>query len=325
MPANIATTNGKPAFMFYGEEPWHRLGEKLDAPATAEEAIAAAGLDYEITLTDVATVDGMMVPKTKAVVRYDNQTVLGVVSNRYVPVQNRQAFGFLDAVVADDGLRYHTAGALGQGEKIFLLAKLPGHLRVLNTEDVVDKYLLLSNSHNGSSALRVLFTPVRVVCQNTLSMALSRGNGQGVSIRHNGDLTAKIRDAQRVLGLATKFYDDAQVKIDRLASVSPTQAQLDTYFKVLYPDPMKEDDNGKARQTRERLRELFGSGIGHDIPGIKDTWWTAYNAVTEMLDHRTCRGRSEAERATNRLQSIWWGTAAKVKEQAWEAALDLAV
>ncbi len=325
MPANIATTNGKPAFMYYGEEPWHRLGQKLDAPATAAEAVAAAGLDYEVELTPVATFDGLTVPRARATVRYDNQTVLGLVSDRYRPVQNRQAFGFLDAVVADGGLRYHTAGALGMGEKVFLLAKLPGHLRVKQTEDVVDKYLLLSNSHDGSSALRVLFTPVRVVCQNTLSMALRQGSGQGVSIRHNGDLTAKIRDAQRVLGLATKFYDDAQAKIDRLASLSPTSAQLETYFKVLYPDPLKDDDNGKARQKRERLQELFVSGIGHDIPGIKDTWWTAYNAVTEMLDHRTYRGRSEAERATNRLQAIWWGTAAKVKEQAWEAALDLAV
>lgn len=325
MPANIATTNGKPAFMYYGEAPWHRTGQKLDAPATAEEAIAAAGLDYEISLTDVATVDGMMVPKTKAVVRYDNQTVLGTVSDRYCVVQNRQAFGFLDAVVADGGLRYHTAGALGRGEKIFLLAKLPGHLRVLNSDDVVDKYLLLANSHDGSSALRVLFTPVRVVCQNTLSMALRQGHGQGVSIRHNGDLAGKIRDAQRVLGLATRFYDDAQAKIDRLASISPTPAQLDTYFKVLYPDPILGDDNGRARQTRERLQELFTTGIGHDMPGIKGSWWVAYNAVTEMLDHRTYRGRTEAERATNRLQSIWWGTAAKVKEQAFEAALDLAV
>jgi len=144
MPANIATTNGKPAFMFYGEEPWHRLGQKLEAPATAAEAITAAGLDYEITLTDVATVDGMMVPKTKAVVRYDNQTVLGVVSDKYCPVQNRQAFSFLDAVVADGGLRYHTAGALGRGEKVFLLAKLPGHIRVNpHQNDAVDPQSLL--------------------------------------------------------------------------------------------------------------------------------------------------------------------------------------
>lgn len=324
MPANIATTNGKPAFAYYGEEPWHRTGQKLDAPATAEEAIAAAGLDYEVTLTDVATVDGLMVPKTKAVVRYDNQTVLGVVSDRYVPVQNRQAFGFLDAVVADGGLRYHTAGALGQGERVFLLAKLPGEMRVKGTDDLVNKYLLLSNSHDGSAALRVLFTPVRVVCQNTLSMALRRGTGEGVRIRHNGDLANKIREAQRVLGLATKFYDDAQSKIDRLASVSPTAAQLDAYFNSLYPDPEDGADNARAKQTREKLHALFSGGIGHDMPGIKDTWWCAYNAVTEMLDHRTYRGKTEAERASNRLQSIWWGSAAKVKEQAWEAALELA-
>lgn len=127
MPANIATTNGRPAFAFYGEEPWHKLGQQLDAPATAEEAVIAAGLDYEVALTDVAMVDGLMVPNTKVVVRYDSQTVLGVVSDKYAPCQNRQAFGFLDALVADGGLRYHTAGALGLGEKIFLLAKLPGH------------------------------------------------------------------------------------------------------------------------------------------------------------------------------------------------------
>ncbi len=247
-----------------------------------------------------------------------------MVSDRYVPVQNRQAFGFLDAVVADGGLRYHTAGALGQGERVFLLAKLPGEMRVKGTDDLVNKYLLLSNSHDGSAALRVLFTPVRVVCQNTLSMALRQGQGEGVRIRHNGDLANKIREAQRVLGLATRFYDDAQAKIDRLASVSPTAAQLESYFKSLYPDPEDGADNTRARQTREKLHALFSEGIGHDMPGIKDTWWCAYNAVTEMLDHRTYRGKTEAERASNRLQSIWWGTAAKLKEQAWEAALELA-
>jgi phage/plasmid-like protein (TIGR03299 family) len=325
MPANIATTNGKPAFAYYGEEPWHRLGKKLDGPATAEEATAAAGLDYEVTLTDVATMDGLMVPKTKAVVRYDNQTVLGVVSDKYVPCQNKQAFGFLDAVVADGGLRYHTAGALGQGETIFLLAKLSGEIRVRGSDDVVEKYLLLANAHDGSAALRVLFTPQRVVCRNTLSMALRQGRGEGIRIRHNGNLAAKIEEAQRVLGLATKFYYDAQSKIDRLASMSPTQAQLDNYFRSLYPDPEDGADNGRAKQTREKLHALFSEGIGHDTPGIKDTWWCAYNAVTEMLDHRNYRGKTEHDRHSNRLKSIWWGSAAKVKEQAWEAALNLAV
>jgi hypothetical protein len=156
-------------------------------------------------------------------------------------------------------------------------------------------------------------------------MALRQGRGEGVYIRHNGNLAAKIEAAQRVLRLATTFYDDAQSKIDRLATVYPTATQLDTYFKVLYPDPEDAADNGRAKDTRDKLHGLFESGIGHDMPGIKNTLWCAYNAVTELLDHRTYRGRNEQERASNRLQSIWWGTAAKVKEQAWEAALDLAV
>jgi phage/plasmid-like protein (TIGR03299 family) len=238
-------------------------------------------------------------------------------------VQNRQAFGFLDAVVADGGLRYHTAGALGKGERVFLLAKLPGQLRVKDTDDVVDQFLLLANAHNGTAALRVLFTPVRVVCQNTLSMALRKGRGEGISIRHSGDLTAKIREARRVLGIAAKFYEDAREKIDRLASVSPTSTQLAEYFESLYPDP-QDGDASRARKTREQLHALFEGGTGNDMPGIKNTLWCAYNAVTELLDHRSYRGRNDRERASNRLQSIWWGTAAKLKERAWEAALALA-
>ncbi|QVL30296.1 DUF932 domain-containing protein [Telmatocola sphagniphila] len=324
MAHDLATTNNKPAFAFYGEEPWHRLGQKLDQPATAEQAIAAAGLDYDVTLTEVATVDGMMVPRARAVVRYDNQTVLGLVSNRYIPVQNKQAFGFLDAVVADGGIRYHTAGALGQGEKIFLLAKLPGHIRVKNSEDLVNKFLLLSNAHDGSAALRVLFTPVRVVCQNTLSMALNQGQGEGISIRHQGNLEAKIGEAQRVLGLATRFYDNAAEKINRLASVYPTEAQLKNYFEKIYPSPEEELAKNSTKKARAELHRLFEQGIGHNMPEIRHSLWTAYNAVTEYVDHRTFRGKSERDRESNRLQSIWWGTAAKIKERAWHLAMQLA-
>lgn len=325
MPHNLATTNGKTAFCYCGEAPWHGLGQKLDAPATAKEAITAAGLDYEVQLTPIATYDGLTVEGRKAVVRYDKQEVLGVVSDRYVPVQNRQAFGFLDAVVAEGGLRYHTAGGLGRGEKIFLLAKLPESIRVKNSDDIVDKFLLLANSHDGSSALRVFFTPVRVVCQNTLSMAERRGQGQGVSILHKGNLEAKIRAAQQVLGLAQRFYDDAAAHIDRLASIYPTQAQLTTYFAALYPDPEEGKDNHRAVRVREELQRLFEEGTGLDMPQIKHSAWAAYNAVTEWVDHRRPRQEDGSpERTSRRLQSIWWGGGAKVKDRAWNVALEMA-
>lgn len=325
MAHNLATANGKTSFFYYGEAPWHGLGQKLDAPATAQEAITAAGLDYEVRLTPLATYDGLTVEGRKAVVRYDKQEVLGVVSDRYVPVQNRQAFGFLDAVVADGGLRYHTAGALGKGEKVFLLAKLPGNIRVKDSEDLVDKFLLLANSHDGSSALRVFFTPVRVVCQNTLSMAERRGEGQGVSILHKGNLESKIRDAQRVLGLAQRFYDDASVQINRLASYYPSVAELAGYFKTLYPDPEEGKNNNRAQRVRGELLRLFEEGQGHDMPAIRRSAWTAYNAVTELVDHcRSSRGAGDLSRASNRLESVWWGNGAGVKARAWNLALEMA-
>jgi phage/plasmid-like protein (TIGR03299 family) len=206
MPHELATTaDGRTAMMYCGEPPWHGLGTRLDAPATAEEAINAAGLNYEVRLTPLATADGLDVPQRKAVVRYDTQEVLGVVGNDYVPVQNREAFGFLDAVVAGGGLRYHTAGGLGRGERVWMLAKLPEQIRVKNSDDLVDQFLLLSNAHNGTAALRTFFTPIRVVCANTLAVAHRRGEGQGISIRHEGNLTAKIKEAQQLLGLAKIF------------------------------------------------------------------------------------------------------------------------
>jgi phage/plasmid-like protein (TIGR03299 family) len=325
MPHNLATTNGRAAMMYTGEVPWHGLGSKLGAPATAEEAIVAAGLNYKVKMVPMRTDDGIPVIQRKAIIRSDTKDVLGVVGNGYVPVQNTACFGFLDAVVAEGGLRYHTAGALGKGEKIWLLAKLPGHIRVKNSDDLVDKFLLLSNAHDGSAALRVFFTPIRVVCQNTLSLAERRGNGQGVSILHKGDLAAKIREAQEVLGLAKRFYDDAQVKIDRMASTFVNQSQLAAYFKELYPDPDEGKENGRAEKTREELHRLFEQGIGNDDPAIRGTTWAAFNAVTEFVDHvRPARGANTGERTSRKLDSIWFGTGARLKRQAWDMALEMA-
>lgn len=326
MAHELATTaDNRTSMMYVGQEPWHGLGTRLDNPATADEAIVAAGLNYGVQLTPLATTDGLDVPQRKAVVRYDTQQVLGVVGNDYVPVQNREAFGFLDAVVAKGGLRYHTAGALGRGERVWMLAKLPEQIRVKNSDDLVDKFLLLSNAHNGTAALRVFFTPVRVVCANTLAVAHQRGVGQGISIRHEGNLPAKIQEAQKVLGLAQRFYDDAQTKIDKLASHYPTAEQLKRFFESLYPDPEEDKNNTRAKNIREELHRLFEAGIGHDAPAIKGTTWAALNAVTEYIDHhRATRARDNATRASRRLGSIWFGSGAQLKAAGWDLALAMA-
>lgn len=324
MPHDLATTNGQTAMMYSGETPWHGLGTKLDEPATAAEAIDAAGLNYHVDLRSIETDEGIPVPQRKAVIRTDSNQVLGVVGNSYQPVQNQQCFGFLDSVVQDGRLRYHTAGALGKGEKVWMLAKLDGEIRIKDSEDVTDKFLLLSNSHDGSSAFRVFFTPIRVVCANTLGMAERRSRGQGVSIIHKGDLNAKVGEAQEILGFAKRFYDDLGERINRLASHYPSRRQLEIFFETLYPD-QPESKTKRAENIRTELFRLFEHGRGQNIPTTKLTTWAAFNAVTEFVDHhRSTRGRTDHERKSRRLESAWFGSGSRLKSDAWAAALEMA-
>jgi phage/plasmid-like protein (TIGR03299 family) len=324
MAHELNTINGRTSMMYVGDVPWHGLGSRLDYPATAQETISAAGLDFNVTLAHMTTTDGISIPGRKAVVRTDTNAVLGVVGSSYVPVQNRQAFGFLDAIAADGGIRYHTAGALRRGEQIWLLGKLSGQIRVKGSDDLTEKYLLLSNSHDGSSALRVFFTPIRVCCSNTLAMADRSGKGEGIAIRHQGDLPAKVREAQEVLGLARRYYDDLELRIDFLAGHHPTAAQLARYFEALYPDPA-EGSNSRAKNVRDSLYNLFERGKGQEIPAIRHSAWVAFNSVTEFVDHhRSTRGRTDHDRGSNRLESAWFGSGNRLKQQAFRLALDMA-
>ncbi len=143
---------------------------------------------------------------------------------------------------------------------------------------------------------------------------------------HKGDLQTKIRQAQEVLGLARRFFDDAAGVIDRLAGYSPTPAQLATYFGQLYPDPDEGKDNARATKARAELQRLFEEGVGHDQPGVKATAWAAYNAVTEYVDHRRpSRGTDDHARAGRRLDSVWFGSGARLKARAWDLAAEMAV
>jgi phage/plasmid-like protein (TIGR03299 family) len=167
--------------MYVGAEPWHGLGQKLDGPATSVEAIQAAHLDWDVIKVPLFTKQRGRyrdIPNRFGVVRADKSSkgdtaVLGIVGASYKPFQNRQAFAWFDGIVGEGKAIYHTAGALGEGERVWILAKLPGEIRVLG-DDVVNKFLLLSNSHDGESSIQVKFTPIRVVCNNTLTMALSK-------------------------------------------------------------------------------------------------------------------------------------------------------
>ncbi|TWT99791.1 hypothetical protein Pla108_07340 [Botrimarina colliarenosi] len=324
MAHDLATTNGRPAIAFTGITPWHGLGTRLAEPANAAEAITAAGLDYAVDLCPLVTECGLPVAKRQAVVRRDTATVLGTVGAGYAPIQNRAAFAFMDELAGEGQIRYHTAGALGLGERVWMLAQLPGELRVKGTDDVTNKFLLLSNSHDGSSSLRVFFTPIRVVCQNTLTFAHRRGRGQGISIVHRGDVRTRINEARQLLGIADRRFQQYGEQINHLAKRSLSSSEVDFYFRALYPDQLDEK-RGRSRAIRERLINLFEVGQGQDLPGVRHTAWAAVNAVTEYVDHhRSTRGQAARTVVDRRLTSAWFGSGAVLKRQAWEAALALA-
>lgn len=233
MSANLLIQNGQASMFYINEVPWHGLGTKLDKPATAQEAITVAHLDWKVVkLPLFAGSKRIPVPDRFAVVRRTGDLiaktdpVLGIVSNEYTPLQNRDAFAFFDPIVGQNAAIYHTAGALGQGERVWILAKLPGHIRVVG-DDITEKYLLLSNSHDGKSSVQIKFTPVRVVCQNTLTLALNDGSCWRVS--HHSDIHQRLKQAHEMLGLIKIRFDDMEQSFQAMSRVKMNGDRLTEY------------------------------------------------------------------------------------------------
>lgn len=320
MPANVGT------MMYAGARPWHGLGTAVDGEQTAESAIVKAGLAWTVSKRSVfvnlerAQSTYRPIDAKRAIVRDDTGTVFNVMGEGYTPVQNREAFAFFDSIVGEGQAIYHTAGSLGLGEKVWILAKLPGDI-VVNDGDRTEKFLLLSNSHDGTQALRMFFTPIRVVCQNTLNLAQSgRGKGEGISIRHTVGATLAVQEARRALGIAVKFYDGLGNVVSALAHSKASRDAVSAYFKTLVPDNVEAEKTSRTVNIRATMFHNFEHGKGNNGA----TWWDAVNAVTEYVDHdRSTRGNG-LEKVSNRLESQWFGSGARIKADAWNLALDLA-
>jgi phage/plasmid-like protein (TIGR03299 family) len=310
--------------MYVGTPPWHGLGTRLDKPATAQQAIAAAGLDWE-----VATVPRgpklfrgfMRSAKDHATIRKDpgsslNGAVLGYVNAEYTPLQNRAAFRFFDPIVGQDAAAYETAGALGRGEKVWMLARLPKETEVA-PEDSVRRYLLLSNSHDGSEGVQLRFTPVRVVCGNTLFMALKLS--RGLELQHTPDLPAQLKQAAANLHAIENQFTEIETTFKAMARTPVTKRMLSTYFEAVFPARSDDPAADPSRELRESAAGLFLNGRGNDLPGVRGTLWGAYNGVTELVDHYLYReGSPEA-----RLRSVCFGEGYEIKVRAYETALCL--
>jgi phage/plasmid-like protein (TIGR03299 family) len=332
---------GRHSFFSVKEKPWHNLGQTVREYPTSAEAIAHAGLDFEvekrrlftpsspIVTQDFITAGRLDIPDYCSTVRTDNDTVLGVVGKDYHIVQNRDAFSFFDSIVGGDGIMYETAGALGKGEKIFITAKLPDYIRV-GKEDLIEKYLFLTTSHDGSGSITAAFTPIRIVCANTLNAAM-QSKTNTVRIRHTSNAKGRLEQAHRVMGIS----DALSSSLEAVFSYWTKTRISDLEIKKLIQHAMAPSREALKRLQEGRDGELsacfnnmvdnaFEYAMSHptqQMPATKGTVFGAYNAVTGYFQNVRRYKDDQAK-----LSSILMGGTAQQRGQAaFNLCLDFAV
>ena len=268
--------------MFYVREtPWHGLGIRVKAAPSSKDALIYAGLDWKVIQEPVYTESQELIEGYKANVRDSDRRVLGVVTDRYKVIQNEEAFAFTDALLGE-GVRYETAGSLQGGKKVWMLARMP-HEYII-TGERISPYLLFSNTHDGSGAIKVALTPIRVVCNNTLNLALSTAK-RSWSMIHTGDIQGKLQEAKDTLLLADRYMDSLGKEFENLRMKSMTDKQVMEYIEVLLP--VEEDGTMKQKRNIEHLREDLKMRY-FDAPDLQDVGKNAYrfiNAVSDFATH----------------------------------------
>lgn len=293
--------------MFYtGEIPWHGEGIHLAKPATVEEALKVGGLNWEVGKVDLLTVDEppCPVPQRKAIVRLDREAgdqrrVLGVAHPGFAPVQNRDGAMLFDAIFGQGKPVYNTGGYLGNGEKVWLLAKIDKVLKI-GGNDIVNPYALFANSHDGSMAFNIRITTVRVVCQNTLSMAM-RENKLGKQFRrsHQGTLREHAEAAQEFFAETLKELDYVADTFTSLSKKTCDNETFKSILNALLPEPKKprnaklhpgllkayETKLAEVIEAKNAITRLRESGKGMMMDTCRGTFWGVLNAVLEYFDH----------------------------------------
>ncbi len=300
------------------QTPWHRFGAVLDEAPSVDDAIGLAGLDWTVERVSLADLDvpGLQFgPDHSAIVRTDTRDVLGIVGNRYTPVQNAEKFRFFDPIVSSGRATMETAGALGRGERVWILAKsitaevVPG--------DPVESYLLLAGSHDGTSAITVLPTGVRVVCQNTLGMAL-REKGSRLTIRHTRSAPQRLEDAGRVMAETEAAFGET---IERFKFLASRRIDPKAYAKALVPDAPEGTNNTRRENAREAILKSYEVGPGADK--ARGSAWAAYNAATHWISHERPSENASAE-DTARATWLPQGSGTQLRERAFKIAIEMA-
>lgn len=320
-----------------GIRPWHGLGTVVEGLLTAKDTLEQAKLDWSVIKQPI-TLQGSdrIIPDNFATVRTDDNSVLGIVGNGYTILQNNDAFNFFDTIAERGDAIYETAGSLFGGRKIFITAKIPGLIRVGSGEDVSEKYVLLTNSHDGTGAVSAKLITTRVVCNNTLTMAL-RESGRTVSIRHSQLMHDKLKVASEMLGIANQRFQDMEQTFNAFLQHKMTETEVKNFlYQVFDTTPVvkgdKQDDNQESdiRDEKDKraiiqILELHESGKGAE--DTRGTLWGAFNAITEWTNHyRTYKQRESGNsREDNKLQSIFFGQSAALADRAIDIGKKLVI
>ena len=303
--------------MFVGATPWHGLGNQLDENPSISDAMTAAGLDWEVGLKDLQTVDGVPVSH-RATYRKTDGSILGVVGPRYTPLQNKDAFDWFQPFLDAGECNLHTAGSLHEGQKVWVLAQLNRDNSEIVKGDEVCKFILLSNSHDGSTAIRVGYTPIRVVCVNTLSYAHKHTNSQLIRIRHTRSSKNNLEQVRDIMDNINVGFEATADQYRFLASKSFNQKDIQKYVKtVLNIKGAEEDIKTRTRNIMDDILARI-EGPKQSSVGVAGTWWAAYNGFNEYLNYG--KGRT----TDNRLDSLWFGQNANDNVKALETALEFA-
>lgn len=268
--------------MFYVREtPWHGLGTRVDAALNSKEALEKSGLNWKVIQKPIITTTFDPISGYKANIRDKDNKVLGVVSNRYKVVQNSEAFAFTDALLSE-GVKYETAGSLQDGKKIWLLAKLPD--KYIMEGEQIEPYLVFSNSHDGSGSIKVAMTPVRVVCQNTLNIALANAKRVWSTV-HVGDLAHRMDEAHNTLFLAEKYMKNLGSEFHKLSRIKLSDAKVIDFINQLLP--MDDNPTNIHRKNITNIREDMKHRY-FDAPDLKYVGKNGYrfiNAVSDFATH----------------------------------------
>ena len=306
---------------FAGQLPWHGLGTALEESDLCDwpKATVKAGLDWDVELVPLVTSDSGDAVAHRAVRRKTDARILGVVGHKYTVLQNQDAFKWFAPFLEAKEAALHTAGSLRQGSRIWVLAKLNRDPLVIAQGDDVEKYLLLSHSHDGSLAVRVGFTPVRVVCANTLAMAHGADASKLIRVKHTKDVHQNLANIREAINMANAEFQATAEQYRLLARKSINQADLRSYVKKVLKVHDDQDAGTRMKNIIEEIVGLAEAGRGNDLVSVRGTYWTAYNGVSEWLTYK--RGHTR----DSRLNSLWFGDGANLNRQALETALAMAV